>query len=149
MLGTFINIDDSTRDRVRLDIGRVLITTSVPEIINSMVEVNSSGDLFPIRVLEESFGDNYNRLYLDWKYQQLAAPSSDDEDSEANSFLAVLETEFLGEVNEDDLQRLNMEFPNQNFGKKRISKQGQWVTVRLNRRLRRLFIQGLERPKSL
>lgn len=65
LLGRYVTIDDSTRDKVRLDVGRVLITTGNPDIINRVLEINVNGMLYSIRVMEESFGDNYNRFYSD------------------------------------------------------------------------------------
>lgn len=54
LVGTFISIDDSTRDKVRLDTARALITTSAKEIINTVVEVKVNGTMYNIRMLEES-----------------------------------------------------------------------------------------------
>lgn len=49
-----------------------------------------------IRLLEESFGDNFNRFVTDWKYKNSEGFSSDDDESLANSVLMVPETEFVG-----------------------------------------------------
>lgn len=92
----------------------------MPEIINSVVEVKTNGVLYSIRVLEETFGDNYNRFYSVWKYQQSEDYSSDDDDSKANNYLAVPEKVFSIGDRDDDIQRLNEEFSNQNFGKRDI-----------------------------
>lgn len=50
-LGNFITIDQSTKDKVRLDVGHVLVSTRVPSI-NRVIEVNINGTCFPIRLLE-------------------------------------------------------------------------------------------------
>lgn len=60
---------------------------AVPVTINKVVEVKINGILYSIRLLEECFGDNYNRLISDWKYQKTEECSSDEEDSEINSVL--------------------------------------------------------------
>lgn len=43
LMGTFVALDESTRDKARLDVGRVLITTSIPNTINKVVEVKVNG----------------------------------------------------------------------------------------------------------
>lgn len=117
LVGSYISIDDSTRDKMRLDIARVLINTSVKEIINTVVEVKVNGIMYNIRMLEESFGDNMSRFLSDWKYQNSDGNSSDDDDSMANSVLRVPETEMFAGIGEDDIDKLNKEFLNSLFGK--------------------------------
>lgn len=113
--GKYIIIDDSTRDRARLDIGRVLIITAAPDIINRVVEVKINGTMHSIRLLEESFGDNFNKLLSDWKYQNSEDASTDDEDSAINNILMVPETELTAWVRDEDIKRLHKEFSNQDF----------------------------------
>lgn len=117
LVGAYISIDDSTREKVRLDTIRVLITTSVKEIINTVIEVKVNGTVYNIRMLEESFGDNMSRFISNWKYQNSEGNSSDEDDSMANSVLRVPETELFAGIGEDDVGRLNREFSNSFFGK--------------------------------
>lgn len=116
-VGTFISINESTRDKVRLDTIRAPITASAIVIINAVVEVKVNGTLYNIRMLEECFGDNQSRFHSDWRYQNSNGNSSEDNDSMANSILRVSETEMYAGERDDDIDRLNKEFPNSLFGK--------------------------------
>lgn len=117
LVGTFISIDESIREKVRLDCARALITTSVLEIINRVVEVKVNGITYSIQMLEESFGDNFSSFLTDWKYQISEGVSSEDDESMADNVLMVPETELLSDCRDEDLTRLHKEFSNSNFGK--------------------------------
>lgn len=121
LMGTFVTIDDSTRDMVRLDVGRVLIFTKVPEIINKKLEIKVNGVVFSIRILEEPSGDNFNSFYTDWKYQCSEGDTSDEDDSLQGSVLGVPETVLSGELRDDDLQRLREKFQTGILEKKNVS----------------------------
>lgn len=116
-LGTFVTIDESTKDKVRLDVGRALIFTTIPETINRKLEIKVNGVVYSIRVIEEPSGDNFNNFYSDWKYQLSEGGSSDEDESLAGSELAVPETMFSGDVGVADIQRLHAELSNSCFGR--------------------------------
>lgn len=102
-------MDDSIKDKVRLDVGRALIFTNIPESINRKVEVKINDEVYSIRVIEEPSGDNFNNFYSDWKFQKSEGESSEDDDSVAGSELDVPETMLTGDVRVDELQRLHEE----------------------------------------
>lgn len=116
LFGSFVSIDESTRAKVRLDLARVLVSTSVPEMINGVVEVKADGNTFSIQILEELFGDNTSRFVSDWKYQNSEGLSSNDDDSLANNIQMVPETELTEGLREEDLAELTMELSNSKFG---------------------------------
>lgn len=105
-MGTFIIIDFSTRKRIRLDVGRVLISTSSSEIINRVVSVNINGVVFFIRLMEEHFGGSFSDK-----------DQSCIDVSPAYSSLVVPETANSPGEWEEDLQRLQLVFSNLNFEK--------------------------------
>lgn len=116
-VGVFVSIDESTKDKVRLDYRRALITTAVTYFINKVVEVKVNDLTYSIRLLEESFGDNYDRFLSDWKYQNSVGSSLEDDKSTTNSMLVVAETDLTAAVGAEDMQRLNLELSNPGFGK--------------------------------
>lgn len=114
-MGTFITIDDSIRDKARLDVGKALIFTSLPDNINRTVVLKVNDVIFAIRVIEEPSGDNFNTFYSDRRFQQSEEGSSDEDGSIGDSVLAV--PELTGDCRDDDLQHLYEEYSNQDFGK--------------------------------
>lgn len=52
LVGRFVSIDVSTRDMVRLDYGRALVTTASPDLINKVVEIKVNEILYSIRIME-------------------------------------------------------------------------------------------------
>lgn len=118
LVGTYISIDESTREKIRLDIARVLVTTSVPGIINSVVEANVNEATYSIRMVEELFADNTNRFVFDWRYQNYEGLSSDEDDSPTNSILMVPETEMMTGLRDEDIIRLHKEISNSKFRNK-------------------------------
>lgn len=55
MFGSFAFLDECTRNKSRLDIGRVCVTTRVPEIINRVIQVKINEVVFSIRIMEDVF----------------------------------------------------------------------------------------------
>lgn len=116
----------------------MLITTSVPEIINRVFRIK----VYVIRVLEEVFGENYNRFYSDWKYQQYEECCSDEDDSKANSVIVVPETDLSVDVTEEDIHRLQRKFQTKLLVKNRVSRQGPWIVAKPTLR-RRFFSRNV------
>lgn len=61
--GSFISLDDSTRNKLRLDVGRVFITTHEPGVINKVVEVKVNDVDFSICLVEETLGANISTCF--------------------------------------------------------------------------------------
>lgn len=55
MMGNFVYLDECTRKRSRLGVGKVLATTNVIETINRALQVKINGTIFSIRIMEEGF----------------------------------------------------------------------------------------------
>lgn len=79
---------------------RVLIVATTPDFINRVLDVKVNGTVYSIRILEESFGEKYNRFPPDWKYQLSAGSSSENDESVERESLVVSETELDGVVGE-------------------------------------------------
>lgn len=68
---------------------------------------------------------------INWEYQKSEVFSSDDEDSQTESIIAVPETELREGVRDEDIQRQHEGFSNQLFGKKWFPRQNPWVAVKM------------------
>lgn len=115
--GKYSTIDEPTRNKDRLDVGRVLVTTTVPYFINKVMEVKVNSATFSIRVMEESSEDKPVSFSIDWRYQSSDGLSSEEDDLLENSLMMVSETVLSTGEGEEDIQRLNREFSNPAFGK--------------------------------
>jgi hypothetical protein len=54
--GEFLNSDDSTTKRITMDVARLLIRTSCQQHVDEFVDVRVNGEIFRLRVLEDSNG---------------------------------------------------------------------------------------------
>lgn len=54
-------MDESIRDRSCLDVGRILICTRYPEIINRSVKVKINDALFTIRMMEDCVSATFQK----------------------------------------------------------------------------------------
>ncbi|PNX76543.1 hypothetical protein L195_g032496, partial [Trifolium pratense] len=54
--GTFINADDGTMKKTTLDVAHLMIRTSCQQVVDEFIDVKVNGDLFHLRVLEDSYG---------------------------------------------------------------------------------------------
>lgn len=96
LVGKFVNLDESTWKKTRLDVGRVIATLSCPEAINRTGQVKINNKIFSIRIVEDVFRFSAYRLSTDCVLP-VAEGSSSSEDSEsmvnssqANSATAAL-----------------------------------------------------------
>lgn len=60
--GSYVGVDDSTRVKRRMDVGRVLCNTTSPEVVNRTMNIKITSELFVVRVMEEPFAEDY--VYL-------------------------------------------------------------------------------------
>jgi hypothetical protein len=54
--GEYLNSDDSTTKRITMDVARLLIRTSYQQHVDEFVDVMVNGEIFRLRVLEDSHG---------------------------------------------------------------------------------------------
>lgn len=55
LVGKYDNMDESTRRKSRLDVGRIFATVSAPEAINGVFKVMIKDKVFSIKVIEDVF----------------------------------------------------------------------------------------------
>ncbi|CAL0314035.1 unnamed protein product [Lupinus luteus] len=60
--GKFVKIHEETKNKKRLDIGRILITTDVRFMIDNVVVVKIDGRNYEIRMVEEDFNELHNHV---------------------------------------------------------------------------------------
>jgi hypothetical protein len=54
--GSYLNADDVTNKKLTMDAARLLIRTSYQKPVDEFIDVNINGELFHLRVLEDSYG---------------------------------------------------------------------------------------------
>ncbi|GAU25112.1 hypothetical protein TSUD_274010 [Trifolium subterraneum] len=54
--GTFLNTDDVTNKKLSMDVARILIRTSCQKVVDEFCDVIINGEVFHIRILEDSYG---------------------------------------------------------------------------------------------
>ncbi|GAU10584.1 hypothetical protein TSUD_419600, partial [Trifolium subterraneum] len=54
--GTFLNTDDVTNKKLSMDVARILIRTLCQKVVDEFCDVIINGDVFHIRILEDSYG---------------------------------------------------------------------------------------------
>ncbi|KAK2369434.1 hypothetical protein QL285_082569 [Trifolium repens] len=54
--GTFLNVDDVTNKKITMDVARILVRTSCQKAVDEFIDVIINGELFHLRVIEDSFG---------------------------------------------------------------------------------------------
>lgn len=64
-LGKFCMVDDSTANKARLDFGRILIKTSIPETINRVITIQVDDQIFKIRLIEECCANGEVKISTD------------------------------------------------------------------------------------
>jgi hypothetical protein len=93
--GTFLDVDDATKQLKRGDLARVKVLTSASKIIDSVIEVVVLGQKFSIHVIEENGYAKEPELVVEKVVDEVASMASNDD----ASFLAVVEN---GSVDGDD-----------------------------------------------
>ncbi|MCH85843.1 hypothetical protein A2U01_0006695, partial [Trifolium medium] len=54
--GSFINADDVTMKKISMDVARLLIRTSCQRVVDEFFDVKVNGEIFHLRVIEDSYG---------------------------------------------------------------------------------------------
>ncbi|MCI28617.1 DUF4283 domain protein, partial [Trifolium medium] len=54
--GHFLNADDGTSKKLSMDVARLLIRTSGQRVVDEFIDVKIDGDIFHIRIIEDSYG---------------------------------------------------------------------------------------------
>jgi hypothetical protein len=54
--GSFMHADNVTSKKISMDVARILIRTSCQKVIDEFVDVQVNGEIFHLRVLEDSYG---------------------------------------------------------------------------------------------
>lgn len=57
MVGRFVKLDEKTREKSRLDVRSILISTRLPVVIHRSFKVKITEVIFTIRLMEDSFFD--------------------------------------------------------------------------------------------
>ncbi|MCI00190.1 DUF4283 domain protein, partial [Trifolium medium] len=71
--GFFMNADDVTCKKLTMDVARILIRTSCQKAVDEFIDVKVDGEIFHLRVIEDSYGP-----------MRLMLPMSQDHDGRAN-----------------------------------------------------------------
>jgi hypothetical protein len=80
--GTFMNTDDVTSKKLSMDVARVMIRSSCQIVVDEFLDVKINGDIFRIRVLEDSYGPM--RIPLPQGHRKAGKANSEDEDDEVD-----------------------------------------------------------------
>ncbi|GAU23839.1 hypothetical protein TSUD_380010 [Trifolium subterraneum] len=78
--GCFMNADDTTSKKLSMDVARLLIRTSCHKPVDEFIDVKINGELFHLRVVEDSYGPM--RLMVPQTQGQNGRANSDDDDDE-------------------------------------------------------------------
>ncbi|GKV25988.1 hypothetical protein SLEP1_g35355 [Rubroshorea leprosula] len=92
--GKFITLDDSTSLKKRLDIGRLLISTTAMEFISKVLNVKVNGEPFIIKVMEEEATNGIFSMKSDHLFNMRS-----DSDNDASESWSV-DSEFDNEIME-------------------------------------------------
>ncbi|PNX93753.1 hypothetical protein L195_g016912 [Trifolium pratense] len=90
--GTFMNSDDATNKKLTMDVARILIRTSCQQVVDEFFDVKINGEIFHLRIIEDSYGPM--RISLPQVQAQDGRAnegdsSEDDEDEAERRLLAV------------------------------------------------------------
>jgi hypothetical protein len=98
--GEFLNSDESTTKRITMDVARLLIRTSCQQHVDEVVEVMVNGEIFRLRVLEDSNGPMRIILpqnNIDHDRNDGSEEEEDEEDDEEVEGLGRLMMEEVGD----------------------------------------------------
>lgn len=96
LVGTPGHVDENPLKKKRLDVGRILISTSYPQAINRTVRVNINDMIHSIRFMEDIFSDPSSILVSKRVFRKVEDCSFDESDSVADNVTVVLETMMFG-----------------------------------------------------
>ncbi|GKV42979.1 hypothetical protein SLEP1_g50328 [Rubroshorea leprosula] len=96
--GKFITLDDSTSLKKRLDIGRLLISTSAMEFISKVMNVKVNGEPFIIKVMEEEASNGIFSMKSDHLFNLMS--ESDNDALESWSVDSDFDNEIMESVQE-------------------------------------------------
>jgi hypothetical protein len=110
--GSFMHADNTTSKKITLDVARILIRTSCQIVIDEFVDVQVNGEIFHLRVLEDSYGPM--RVMVEQEKIQngrtLSRSSSEADDEEVRMEMEVEEEpERESEGEGDNLLAINTE----------------------------------------
>lgn len=77
LAGSYVGVDDSTRLKRRMDVGRVLISASSSEVVNRMVNIKINNKVFVVRMVEKPFSEELFFVKSNRKTCILEVSSSD------------------------------------------------------------------------
>jgi hypothetical protein len=110
--GTFMNTDVVTSKKQSMDVARILIRTSCHNVVDEYLDVKINGELFSLRVLEDSYGPM--RIMVPQPQTQDGRTLGDDESVEEGAMEDVeqrlpeeVESERESEGEEESLPALN------------------------------------------
>jgi hypothetical protein len=105
--GTYINADDGTTKKFTMDVARLMIRTSCQIVVDEFVDVKINGEIFHIRVLEDSYGP-MQIMIPPSKGPEIRDSEGDSEDEEEHDrglFMEEEEEEQVGESEREDDDR--------------------------------------------
>lgn len=82
-------MDEETRCKSRLDVGRILITVSSPKAVNRIGKMKVNEHVFSVRLVEEVFVDQCCKVRISGKVISECGCSSDYSDAVENSLLGM------------------------------------------------------------
>jgi hypothetical protein len=93
--GTFLNADDVTNKKLSMDVARILIRTSCQQVVDEFFDVKINGDIFHLRIIEDSYGPM--RIVIPQAQAQddraVCGDSSEEDDEEPERRLLMEEEE--------------------------------------------------------
>ncbi|MCH88317.1 RNA recognition motif, partial [Trifolium medium] len=109
--GSFISADDVTLKKLSMDVARIMIRTSCQQVVDEFFDVKVNGEIFHLRVIEDSYGPMrimipQSKGYKDGDFER--ASSEEEEEEEDRGRLVVeeeMERESVGD--EENLMALN------------------------------------------
>jgi hypothetical protein len=78
--GIFMNTDDVTSKKLSMDVARVMIRSSCQIVVDEFLDVKINGDIFHVRVLEDSYGP----MRIPLPQKKAGKVNSEDEDDEVD-----------------------------------------------------------------
>ncbi|PNY07747.1 hypothetical protein L195_g004251 [Trifolium pratense] len=88
--GSFINADDGTTKKITMDVARLMIRTSCQQVVDEFIDVLVNGEVYHLRVLEDSYGPMGILISQDHGHEERG---SDDESEEEERRLTMVEEE--------------------------------------------------------
>jgi hypothetical protein len=113
--GTFMHADDVTSKKLSMDVARLFIRTSCQKAVDEFINVQVNGEIFRLRVLEDSYGPIREMVPQnkgqDGRASSRGSSEADEEEEEARLAMVVEEESERedGEEQGENLLALNVE----------------------------------------